>query len=191
MLKQVMFTYFKMHDSKTLSPSIAVDEHGCYYDRRVREFMANQTTGTDLRMPSREALAALRAASHSMRVNMDRWLERHGLSEGRMGVLFRLSGGPLPLGDLANALDVSPRNITGLVDHLEEDGLVERVPDPEDRRSVRARVTTEGQKKLDAIRNEMHQARDTIVGNFTDEELIQLRHLSLKLVQNMYAKEAR
>ena len=105
--------------------------------------------------------------------------------------LFRLSGGPLPLGDLALALDVSPRNITGLVDHLEEDGLVERVPDPEDRRSVRARVTTEGQKKLDAIRNEMHQARDTIVGNFTDEELIQLRHLCLKLVQNMYAKEAR
>jgi len=52
-------------------------------------------------------------------------------------------------------------------------------------------VTTEGQKKLDAIRNEMHQARDTIVGNFTDEELIQLRHLCLKLVQNMYAKEAR
>ena len=189
MLKQVMFTYFKMHDSKTLSPSIAVDEHGCYYDRRVREFVSGKTTGSE--GLSREALAALRAASHSMRLNMDRWLERHGLSEGRMGVLFRLSGGPLPLGDLALALDVSPRNITGLVDHLEEDGLVERVPDPEDRRSVRARVTTEGQKKLDAIRNEMHQARDTIVGNFTDEELIQLRHLCLKLVQNMYAKEAR
>ena len=63
--------------------------------------------------------------------------------------------------------------------------------DPDDRRSVRARVTSAGQKRLDEIRSEMHQASDTIVGNFTDEELIQLRHLSLKLVQNMYAKEAR
>ena len=53
------------------------------------------------------------------------------------------------------------------------------------------RVTSAGQKRLDEIRSEMHQASDTIVGNFTDEELIQLRHLCLKLVQNMYAKEAR
>src|SRR6266853_654254 len=53
------------------------------------------------------------------------------------------------LGDLADELDSTPRNITGLVDHLERDGLVERVPDPQDRRSVRARLTPAGRERIE------------------------------------------
>src|SRR5713101_3909077 len=95
-----------------------------------------------VRMSAVEALAALKIAGHSLGMLMERWAEQHGLSQGRMGVLFRLLRcGDTPLGDLAEDLGSTPRNITGLVDHLEKDGLVERVPDPDDRRSVRARLT--------------------------------------------------
>src|SRR3984893_16783894 len=86
---------------------------------------------------------------------MDRWAETHGLSEGRLHVLFQLAAAPghqLPLGELAEQLEVTPRNVTGLIDHLERDGFVERVDDPDDRRSIYARLTAAGGKRLESMR---------------------------------------
>jgi DNA-binding MarR family transcriptional regulator len=92
--------------------------------------------------------------------------------------------GDLPLGDLALSLDSTPRNITGLVDHLERDGLVERVPDPDDRRSVRARLTEEGRQKITGIWQEGIKHQYELAGGLTKDDLAQLRHLCLLLVEN-------
>jgi DNA-binding MarR family transcriptional regulator len=167
-------------------PTIEPDSDGRFYDPRLRGHMGEiQPKGVE----AREALAALRAASHAFRIAQDRWLDRHGLSEGRMGVLWMLNrSGASSLSDLAAALDVSPRNITGLVDHLERDALVVRVPDPEDRRAIRASLSPLGKAKLAAIQKEMGRVRETIVAGFSDEELKDLRHLCLKLVLNMNVK---
>src|SRR5438309_6599371 len=95
-----------------------------------------------------EALSALRFAGRSVHLMQERWAEHHGLSEGRIGVLFRLQRcGDMPLGELADDLDSTPRNITKLVDHLEHNGLVKRPPDPTDRQSMRTRLTEEGRKQ--------------------------------------------
>ena len=170
-------------------PMIEADSDGRLYDPRLRDHMSGPEP-TD--MVAREALAAMRAASHGFRISMDRWLDKHGLSEGRMGVLWMLNrSGALSLSDLASALDVSPRNITGLVDHLERDGLVVRSPDPEDRRAIRASLSLLGKAKLATIQNEMANVRETIVAGFSDEELRELRHLCLKLVRNTNAIPAR
>src|SRR5260370_35413100 len=78
---------------------------------------------------------------------MDGWADKHGLSEGRLRVLWALKAAPerqLPLGELADQLEVTPRNVTGLIDHLERDGLVERIDDPADRRLTYARLTMAG-----------------------------------------------
>ncbi len=169
-----------------LEPFIETDETGCLYDRRAREHLKRDVPESEV--AATEALAALRVASHGFRTMMDRWLERHNLSEGRMSVLLRLRvKGPMTLGDLAESLDVSPRNITGLVDHLERDALVERFPDPEDRRVVHVRLAPAGKQKLSDIKREMGSSRHGVVAGFTEEELKQLRHLLLKLVQNMPA----
>jgi DNA-binding MarR family transcriptional regulator len=102
-----------------------------------------------------------------------------------MGILFRLMrGGDTSLGELAAALDSTPRNITGLVDHLERDGLVERVPDPDDRRSVKARLTEAGRAKIKGIWKEGIQHQHVLAGQMTKEDLAQLRHLCLLLVEN-------
>src|ERR1700736_941381 len=167
-----------------LEPFIETDEKGRFYDRRVREHLQRDVPRSEL--AATEALAALRVASHGFRTMMDRWLEHHDLSEGRMGVLWRLRAiGSTTLGDLAEALDVSPRNITGLVDHLEHDALVERFPDSEDRRAIRVRLAPAAKQKLAEIKNELASQRSGVVAGFTDDELKQLRHLLLKLVQNM------
>lgn len=132
-----------------------------------------------------EALAAVRFAGRSVHLLQERWADAHGLSEGRLGVLFRLHRcGDLPLGDLADALDYTPRNITGLVDHLERDGLVERIPDPNDRRSTRARLTPAGRERIESIWREGIERQHEVVHGMSPEDLAQLRHLCLLLVEN-------
>jgi DNA-binding MarR family transcriptional regulator len=167
-------------------PFIETDAKGCLFDRRVRERIDSNAPADEVN--ATEALAALRIASHAFHKVMDRWLERHDLSESRMGVLWRLRHtDSVTLGDLAEQLDVSPRNITGLVDHLEKDHLVERFPDAEDRRAIRVRLAPAGKQKLSDIKHEMGSQRVGLVAGFTDDELGQLRHLCLKLVRNLTA----
>ena len=167
-------------------PFIETDATGRLYDRRVRDGMKQELAAEEA--DATEALAALRTASHALHTAMDRWLEQHGLSESRMGVLWRLSHKEsMTLGDLATELDVSPRNITGLVDHLEADGFIERFPDPEDRRATRVRLAPAAKQKLTSVKGQMADQRNGLVAGFTNDELQQLRHLCLKLVRNLTA----
>ena len=169
-------------------PFLEIDASGCFYDRRVRDRMKQDAPADEA--DATEALAALRTASHALHTAMDRWLERHGLSESRMGVLWRLGHKEsMTLGELAEELDVSPRNITGLVDHLEGDGLIERFSDPEDRRATRVRLAPAAKQKLAGIKDQMADQRHGLVAGFTADELQQLRHLCLKLVRNLTASK--
>src|SRR6202049_1365853 len=98
-----------MHPDK-LEPFIETDQTGCLFDRRVRDHIKGNVPESEV--PALEALPALPRASHGMRTMTDRWLERHDLSEGRLGVLWMLRfRESMPLGALAESLDVSPRNI--------------------------------------------------------------------------------
>ena len=58
-------------------------------------------------------------------------------------------GGARTLGELAEAEQVRPPSITRIVRNLEADGLVEREPDPVDRRIVRVRATDQGRRVLE------------------------------------------
>jgi DNA-binding MarR family transcriptional regulator len=160
---------------------LALDENGRLYSLRMRELF--QPLQVDMSVV--EAMATLRIAGRALHHVQERWADKHGLSEGRLGVLFRLYRcGSTPLGDLAADLDSTPRNITGLVDHLERDGLVERVPDPDDRRSVRARLTEGGRVRIESIWKEGLDHEHEIAGGLSKDDLEQLRHLCLKLVEN-------
>jgi DNA-binding MarR family transcriptional regulator len=165
-------------------PAIARDADGRLYDAVGREFISRMP-GDDFDHAVFEAVGALHTATHRMHNLMERWVSKHGLTEGRMRVLFILRFGPRTLGDLAERMRVSPRNITGLVDGLEGDGLVERVPDPGDRRAVRAQLTAKGAVKVAEVGEQMLGARRSIAEGFTNQELIELRHLCLKLFANV------
>ena len=111
-----------------------------------------------------------------------------GLSEGRLHVLFRLASAPghqLPLGELADQLEVTPRNITGLIDHLERDGLVERIDDLDDRRLTYARLTAAGGRRIDGMRAQGLEWQLKIANGLSTEELEQFRHACLRLIENM------
>ncbi|HXY93517.1 MAG TPA: MarR family transcriptional regulator [Acidimicrobiia bacterium] len=71
-----------------------------------------------------------------------------GLSMARMRVLDLLGDGPKRMRELSDALNVAPRTITGLVDALDHDGLVERSAHPTDRRVTVLTITPEGRRLL-------------------------------------------
>ncbi|MFG1606858.1 MarR family winged helix-turn-helix transcriptional regulator [Actinoplanes sp. NPDC049265] len=56
------------------------------------------------------------------------------------------------LSDLAERLRIAPRSATEVVDHLERSGLVERRPDPADRRATLIVLTGRGRAAADDIR---------------------------------------
>jgi len=87
--------------------------------------------------------------AHGMEARLESALEGIGLSMAKLGVLSKLAeaGEPLSLGCLAGLCACVRSNMTQLVDRLEADKLVERVNDPNDRRSVRAVLTDLGRQR--------------------------------------------
>ena len=127
-----------------------------------------------------------------MHALMERWADQHGLSEGRFQILVRLHhtpSGRMTMGDLAETLDVSPRTVTGLVDNLERDGLVKRVDDPGDRRTVHAELTDQGRERVKALWRGAAAGQEQLTRGFSEAELVQLRHLCLRLMQAMGVAE--
>ena len=78
-----------------------------------------------------------------------------GLTAAQARVLRLVTARALRMADIAARLDVVPRTVTPMVDGLEEAGLVQRQPDPEDRRSVLVALTPAGRRLLDRL----HEAR--------------------------------
>ena len=101
---------------------------------------------------------------HAARVLEDRLeaaLETVGLSRPKLTVLTQLvnKGEPMTLSDLAAGLACVRSNMTQLVDRLEADGLVRRVPDAVDRRIVRAELTQTGRDRQAAGAAELEKVQ--------------------------------
>lgn len=96
-----------------------------------------------------------------------------------LGVLDRL--GPLRLSELAERLRIAPRSTTEVVDGLEERGLVQRRPDPEDRRATYVSLTAEGQRVADAIQANRAATGDRILGSLSPTDRAHLARILRKL----------
>jgi DNA-binding MarR family transcriptional regulator len=115
--------------------------------------MTEQVSGlqepTDLELASRLRLALGR---------LYRRLRQHGpqaLTASQESTLASLESlGPVRLGDLAAHEGVTAPTQSRLVTSLEEQGLLRRAPDPEDKRAARLAITAEGRRRLERLRNE-------------------------------------
>ena len=75
-----------------------------------------------------------------------------GLTMQQFRVLVLLStDGPMPHGDLAQALGVGLATVTGLVDRLVARGLAHRSEDPEDRRVRRVGLSADGVELMERV----------------------------------------
>jgi DNA-binding MarR family transcriptional regulator len=102
-------------------------------DATSRDDALREIAGGIATLAARRRCAAARRVHHS------------GISLGHLQILWILQEhGPLPVSRLADWLGIGVPNATGLLDRMEQRGLVERVRDAEDRRVVLARMTDLG-----------------------------------------------
>lgn len=116
------------------------------YSPRMNEICGLEDIGSD------PLVRTLLGAAQRLETRVESALGASGLSLTKLAILHHLVQRPEPiqLGRLADRISCVKSNITQLVDRLEADGLVRRVSDPADRRSIRAEITTEGRQRYDA-----------------------------------------
>lgn len=103
---------------------------------------------------------------------MDEDLARRGLTQARATLMALLHEvGPTTQNALAEALRVSPRNVTGLVNGLETRGLVKRSPHPTDRRAVLVDLTDDGSRAAAALARDEHEFARLLFAGRTKSEL--------------------
>ncbi|MFC8344948.1 MarR family winged helix-turn-helix transcriptional regulator [Streptomyces sp. NPDC057280] len=107
----------------------------------------------------------------------------HALTGAQARLLSLLSLEPLPMRKLAQKLKCEPSNVTGIVDRLETRGLVERRPDPADRRVKVAAATDEGREVARSLREGLRFAREPLAG-LSDEERQALRDLLRRMLNS-------
>lgn len=101
---------------------------------------------------SARALDELLRLTLVLQQDMTTGLASVGLTPARAHLVWVLAAaGPTTQVALARALDVTPRNVTGLVDGLVRDGLVTREPDPQDRRATRVTLTETGSRVAEGL----------------------------------------
>ena len=83
----------------------------------------------------RDLLFLLHDVARLLRVDADKRARAHGMTRAQWGILIWLERQPgLSQKELAEILEVEPITVARLIDRLEARGMVERRPDPRDRR---------------------------------------------------------
>jgi DNA-binding MarR family transcriptional regulator len=99
-------------------------------------------------------------------------LGRLGLTPARAHVVWLLHhDGPATQRALADALKVTPRNVTGLVDGLVDTGFVTREPHPADRRATLVTLTDHGAATLAQMDRDHRELAALLFGELSPRQL--------------------
>jgi MarR family transcriptional regulator, transcriptional regulator for hemolysin len=110
----------------------------------------------------RQLIAQLVESSRLLRNYIDNRAKGHGSTRAQWIVLFRLRQQEgLSQVDLADVLELQPISLVRLLDRLVEHGLLERRPDPKDRRANRLFLTQRGRQLVD----DLDSLRDAIASD--------------------------
>lgn len=113
-----------------------------------------------------------------------------GLSEGRFVLLFLLDAVPDGLAPniLAEQAGVTRATVTGLLDGLEREVLIERLADAVDRRALRVRLTRKGKRVAKVVFDQHGRWIASLFGNLSSSERTQLATLLDKVASNLEEK---
>ena len=122
-------------------------------------------------------LALLIKSGRLAESRLDCALSRAGLTFVRWRALDALAraGEPIPLKLLPGELNCVKSNITQLVDKLESEGIVKRLPDPDDRRGILVELTAAGRDAHLAGRQALETATQDLFREFEASDREELR----------------
>ncbi|MEV5707077.1 MarR family transcriptional regulator [Actinoallomurus sp. NPDC052274] len=118
----------------------------------------------------------------------DRTIEEAGVAVDRASAPFlrALADAPAPLrlGELATLLGVEAPHVTRQVQRLERADFVERVPDPDDRRAQRVRITPKGADAVECIRAVGRRWMSDALADWSEEDRHRLAALCHRMVDD-------
>ena len=122
--------------------------------------------------PRQPALIELLRAADTIWNSSRLFFARWDLSPSQFNILnlLRLCPGGLTQVELSRQLLTHRSNITGLVDRLEERGLLARQDEPGDRRSYRVVLSPKGEKVVAAILPDYHRGIEEVLGSLSVRE---------------------
>lgn len=113
-------------------------------------------------------------------------LTERGLTTSRAEVIYLLAReGTLVQRELAHALGCSPRHVTGLIDTLQDNGLVERRPHPSDRRAVSVVLTEQGADTARWMTRQRHNSARAILGDLPTADLAAFMRVADRILHHV------
>lgn len=124
--------------------------------------------------PDETALARLFLVTVILSDDMKRGLEERGLTLARASALWAIAHrDTITQRELADALKVTPRNVTTLIDGLEKTGFVKRCDHPNDRRAVLLELTPSGWEITNRLKSETRELAQALFKGLGSSKLKQ------------------
>ena len=130
---------------------------------------------------------ALGWAAKLSKANMDARVSRYDVTPAQTHVLLYLQqhGGRVPQHELAEFLRVKPSTVNGVLDRMEEKGLVRRSVSGSDARRRLITLTEKGEEEQTAFQQSYLDAEEAMVRGFSQEERETLLRLLDRVIQNL------
>ena len=125
--------------------------------------------------------------AHLARERMDARMSRFGMTPAQTHVLryLRQNGGQMPQRELLENLRVKPSTVNGILDRMEEKGLVERSVSGTDARQRVVALTPAGLEREAEAKQSFLEAEALIAKGMTKEETDTLRSLLERVIHNL------
>jgi DNA-binding MarR family transcriptional regulator len=137
--------------------------------------------------PEQEAVLNLFRTSDRLQIQFTRLFRQYGLTPSQYNILriLRGEGQPLPCLEIAERTITVVPGITGLVDRLEEAGLVTRERSTKDRRVIHVAITSKALGILAELDQPLMNLHRRLLSHLTPDEVEQLTRLLEKARQGL------
>lgn len=147
------------------------------------------------RNPRREFAFLISDVGRLLRTLADQRARRLGITRAQWAVMARLEQSEgLKQSELAEMLDIQPITLTRLVDRLCANGMVERRPDPNDRRAKRLHLTPLARPLMDRLADMGQDMMKTVLDGFdlatVERMILELAHTKENLKAAIARKPA-
>jgi DNA-binding MarR family transcriptional regulator len=138
-----------------------------------------------------EASLNLARTADQLQIRFARLFREHGLTPSQYNILriLRGEGAPLKILEIADRMVTVVPGITGLIDRLEQAGLVERRRCPEDRRVIYVALRDRAVELLARLDQPVLQLHKRLMGHLSEAELRELIRLLEKTREELDGRE--
>ena len=124
--------------------------------------------------------------AHLAREQMRGRMSRYDMTPVQNHVLLYLNEhGPASQSEVTGVLRVTAPTANGIIDRMEEKGLLVRSVDAQDARRRHLELTDKGRGLVEQLKECFLDAERTLVGDLTEREQTQLRELLMRVMKNL------